>query len=91
MILLFMAVFGRRYSIILTSRCGKITQRYFCKEMITAEMVTFFTISNIRSEYPNKPNCINNRKTVNIKGKSVLQLFLPTILSTVLLCKFSGV
>ena len=32
-------------------------------------------------EYPNKPNCMNNRKTVNITGKSVLQLFLPAILS----------
>ena len=32
-------------------------------------------------EYPNKPNCMNNRKTVNLTGKRILQLFLPTILS----------
>ena len=35
----------------------------------------------VRSEYPNKPNCMNTRKTDNIKVKSVLQLSLPTILS----------
>ena len=39
------------------------------------------TIGHLRCEYPNKPNCMNNRKTVKITGTSVLQLFFLTILS----------